>query len=186
MYLSRYLSELGFPAQSPVQIATDNSGARDLSYNPEHHDRVKHVERRHFYIRELVEEKSVVVPFVSTHDNIADFFTKPLAGKNFYRLRNVIMNVTPEDRAHASLARRAERVRRRARRDCMACGGSGLVKDEDCFACEIEIDRVRRASRRVRFSCRSDAPSRDRVRRTGGCRKQHTSLPSSRVVAPLP
>ena len=81
VYLSRYLEELGFGAKSPLQIATDNSGARDLSYNPEHHDRVKHVERRHFHIRELVEQKMVVVPFVSTHDNIADFFTKPLASK---------------------------------------------------------------------------------------------------------
>ena len=30
VYLSRYLAELGFPAQSPLQIATDNSGARPV------------------------------------------------------------------------------------------------------------------------------------------------------------
>jgi hypothetical protein len=89
-----------------TQLATDNTCARDLSYNPEHHDRVKHgVERRHFFIRELVEEKRVVVPFVSTPANMADFFTKPLSSKTFFRLRNAIMNVLSEDRAHASLGR---------------------------------------------------------------------------------
>ena len=32
-------------------LGTDNKGARDTSYNPEHHSRMKHVERRHFYVR---------------------------------------------------------------------------------------------------------------------------------------
>ena len=64
VHLSRFLEELGLGAANPPQLATDNSGARDLSYNPEHHDRVKHVERRHFWIRELVEQQQLVVPFV--------------------------------------------------------------------------------------------------------------------------
>ena len=32
-------------------------------------------------------------PFVGTADNIADFFTKPLDAKAFFRFRNIIMNV---------------------------------------------------------------------------------------------
>ena len=35
----------------------------------------------------------VRVPFVNSHDNLADFFTKPLNAKNFFRLRDIIMNV---------------------------------------------------------------------------------------------
>jgi hypothetical protein len=93
VFLSRYLTELGYPSQSPTSLATDNEGARALSYNPEHHEKVKHVERRHFYIRELVEEQLLVVPYVNTHDNLADFLTKPLPGNSFYKLRNQIMNV---------------------------------------------------------------------------------------------
>ena len=33
------------------------------------------------------------VPFVKTVDNLADFFTKPLTSKNFYRMRDILMNV---------------------------------------------------------------------------------------------
>lgn len=93
VFISRFLDELGYGSDDPLRLATDNSGARDLSYNPEHHERVKHVERRHFFIRELVEEGLIVVPFVSTHDNLADFLTKPQSAKLFFRMRNAIMNV---------------------------------------------------------------------------------------------
>ena len=104
VYLADFLGELGYPAQSTVQLATDNSGARDLAYNPEHHEKVKHIERRHFYIRELVEEQRLVVPYVATSDNLADFFTKPLSAKSFYTNRNQIMNVPPERSRAARLA----------------------------------------------------------------------------------
>ena len=32
------------------------------------------------------------LPFVNTHENLADFFTKPLEPKKFFAFRNVIMN----------------------------------------------------------------------------------------------
>ena len=53
---------------------------------------MKHVARRHFYVRELVEEGTLRVSFVGTADNWADFFTKPLQGQHFFRMRAVIMN----------------------------------------------------------------------------------------------
>ena len=45
-------------------------------------------------IRECVENHRLRVPFVNSHDNLADFFTKPLNAKNFFRLRDIIMNIT--------------------------------------------------------------------------------------------
>ena len=79
-------------SSAPNPLGTDNEGARDLSYNPEHHDRTKHIQRRHFWIRETVEDMELCVPLVSTHDNYADFLTKPLAPKLFFALRALIMN----------------------------------------------------------------------------------------------
>ena len=64
-----------------------------MAYNPEHHQRVKHIERRHFYLRELVEDLRITVPYVATADNLADFFTKPLKGKQFFAMRDILMNV---------------------------------------------------------------------------------------------
>ena len=58
------------------------------------HSRTKHIDRRHFYVREAVEEFKITVPFVATADNMADFFTKPLRpAAFFFEFRNKIMNV---------------------------------------------------------------------------------------------
>jgi len=73
--------------KAPTVLTTDNKAARDSSYNPEHHDRSKHIERRHFYIRDMVEAQEIVVPLVNTQFNDADFFTKPLPPKRFKFLR---------------------------------------------------------------------------------------------------
>ena len=77
----------------PTNLSTDNQGARDLSYNPEHHSRTKHVARRHFFVRDMVEAFEVNVPFVGTKDNAADFLTKPMKSvKQFEKLRALVMN----------------------------------------------------------------------------------------------
>ena len=92
VYLRALFAEVGLVDPDPTAVGMDNTAARQLSYNPEHHARVKHIERRHFFIREAVEDLRIRVPFVSTADNLADFFTKPLPGKAFFPLRDKIMN----------------------------------------------------------------------------------------------
>ena len=96
VYLDRFLSELGFKdVDEPIRLSLDNKAAIDSSYNPENHSRTKHIDRRHYFIRELVEMNRIVVPFVSSVDNLADFFTKPIKPVRFFELRNKIMNVPP-------------------------------------------------------------------------------------------
>ena len=54
---------------------------------------MKHVQRRHFYVRDMVETFELEVPFVRTADNIADFFTKPMkTASQFNAMRKLIMN----------------------------------------------------------------------------------------------
>ena len=77
----------------PTNTSTDNKGAHDLSYNPEFHARSKHIKRRHFYVRDMVEAHELVVPLVKTDDNPADFFTKPMSPDKFFKFRDIIMNV---------------------------------------------------------------------------------------------
>ena len=99
IYYRKLLSGLDSSAvASPTPLSCDNKGARDLAYNPEHHDRTKHVARRHFFVRDLVEQLELVVPYVPSADNIADFLTKPLNAKAFLKLRARVMN---ERAAHA-------------------------------------------------------------------------------------
>ena len=65
----------------------------DVAYNPEHHNKTKHVARRHFFVPDMVEQFEVV-PFVKTVDNIADFLTKTFESvPKLFAMRNEIMNV---------------------------------------------------------------------------------------------
>ena len=59
---------------APTNTSTDNKGAHDLSYNPEFHARSKHIKRRHFYVRDMVEAHELVVPLIKTDVNPAAFF----------------------------------------------------------------------------------------------------------------
>ena len=58
---------------------------------------MKHIARRHFFVRECVENLMLRVPYVNTVDNEADLFTKVLAPRVFYPLRDAVMNVSRED-----------------------------------------------------------------------------------------
>ena len=93
VYLREFLRELGFGGKTPMKLYCDNQGAIDLAYNPEHHQKTKHIDRHHFYVRELVERGQLEVPYVKMAENLADFFTNPLAVKTFRAMRDKIMNM---------------------------------------------------------------------------------------------
>jgi hypothetical protein len=121
VYLKRLLEDLKMHPGDAVAVSGDNQAAIALAYNPENHDKVKHVERRHFFIREKVEEGLLSVPYVRTVDNIADFFTKSLPKETFFSMRDQIMNCD----AHSSKEQRAC-VARGARFQMRAAHGMAL------------------------------------------------------------
>ena len=105
VYLDTFLSELQLKVEgdAPPVVYGDNRGANDLAYNSEHHQRTKHIDRRYFWVRELVENMKLSVAYVNTVDNLADFLTKPLPSKTFFHMRDRIMNVPRDARLGASL-----------------------------------------------------------------------------------
>ena len=103
VYLRKFVNGLEpRSAELPTLLRTDNKAARDLSYNPEQHQKTKHIARRHFFVRDMVESFELQVPLVGTADNCSDFFTKALDSKSFFRFRNVLMNL-PKPQPEAAL-----------------------------------------------------------------------------------
>ena len=54
------------------------------------HSRTKHIDIRHHFIRELVENKCIVLEHVGTNDQLVDLFTKPLDATRFHVLSRSI------------------------------------------------------------------------------------------------
>ena len=48
-----------------------------------HYSRTKHIEIRHYFIREKVTEGHIKLAFVPTNEEAANGLTKPLAGEAF-------------------------------------------------------------------------------------------------------
>ena len=82
-WLEALLRELGIGLKSTPTLWCDNLGATYLSANPVFHARTKHVEVDFHFVREKVAQGRLQVQFISTHDQIADIFTKPLAADRF-------------------------------------------------------------------------------------------------------
>ena len=71
-------------------VYCDNTSAINISKNPVQHSRTKHIDIRHHFIRELVENKSVVIEHVATDMQLADIFTKALDASRFISLRKAL------------------------------------------------------------------------------------------------
>eukprot|EP00965_Chrysotila_dentata_P255046 6212081-Pleurochrysis_carterae.AAC.5 len=120
VYLRSLFGELGAAQSEPTQLHVDNKAAIDLPYNPEHHSRTKHIDRRPFFVRENVENLQITVPFVRSVDNLADFFAKPLPPRLFFPMRDVVMDnsvgyntKTCTHASHAARQRHRDATRRR-------------------------------------------------------------------------
>ena len=70
-----------------VPIKCDNTSAINISKNPVQHSRTKHIEIRHHFLRDHAQKGDITLEFVSTKDQLADIFTKPLNEEQFVDIR---------------------------------------------------------------------------------------------------
>jgi histone deacetylase 1/2 len=83
IWLQYLLTDLQIPSISAPIIWCDNLGATYLSTNPIFHARTKHVEVDYLFVRDSVVKKKIQISFISSHDQLADAFTKPLLTASF-------------------------------------------------------------------------------------------------------
>jgi len=76
---------------TPLRMFSDNKSAIDMARNDTHHQRSKHIDLRHHFIREQIQAGTIAVQWVNTHDQLADIFTKPLTPMPFIRIRDELV-----------------------------------------------------------------------------------------------
>jgi hypothetical protein len=73
-----------------VPIMCDNTSAISVAKNSVFHKRMRHLERRHHFLRDLVEKGDNEMRYKDTVRQLVDIFTKPLDASHFADLRGEI------------------------------------------------------------------------------------------------
>jgi hypothetical protein len=73
---------------SKVPLLCDNESAIRLADNPVEHSRIKHIYIRHHFLRDHQQKGDIDIYHISTENQLADIFTKPLDETTFCRVRS--------------------------------------------------------------------------------------------------
>ncbi|KAI0999722.1 hypothetical protein K3495_g8475 [Podosphaera aphanis] len=86
-WMEKIASDIGITLKNPPRLHIDNESAIELTRTTKLHKRAKHIEIRHFYIRDdMALQKRLKVQFTPSTEQIADIFTKQLPKDQFAKL----------------------------------------------------------------------------------------------------
>ena len=87
LWLRQLLTDIGMKPEKATVLHCDNKSAIALASNDKHHQRTKHINVRHHFIRQLVEEGTILLSWVPSEEQLADILTKPLGPTIFKRIK---------------------------------------------------------------------------------------------------
>jgi hypothetical protein len=92
VWLRRFLGDIGHNRHESTALYVDNQSAIAMITGTRGTDeRRKHIDVKHHYIKELVENGVINVKWIPSGENIADMFTKALGIKVYVNLRDKMM-----------------------------------------------------------------------------------------------
>ena len=92
MWTISILTELKQKVHTPVTIYVDNQSAIKISENDTSHHRTKHIDIRHHFVRNLINDKIITLKYIQTSEQRADIFTKALTPQTFIKLRDMLQH----------------------------------------------------------------------------------------------
>ena len=87
VWFKQLLSGMKEEIKDPIVIFCDNTSAINISKNRVMHTKTKHIVIKYHFMRELVQEKEVILEYVNTKEQIVYIFTKKLPKDEFLYLR---------------------------------------------------------------------------------------------------
>ena len=88
IWMARFLQELGKEIRKPIKFYCDNQSTISMKNNQFFHNMSKHIDIRHHFIRDLVQQEFLFFEFCKSEDQLADIFTKALPKDRLKKLRS--------------------------------------------------------------------------------------------------
>ncbi|KAA0055540.1 putative mitochondrial protein [Cucumis melo var. makuwa] len=76
IWLHKVLSDLHQDCEVPMKLFSDNKATISIANNPIQHDRTKHVEIDKHFIKEILNNGSICIPYIPSNQQVADVPTK--------------------------------------------------------------------------------------------------------------
>jgi len=76
LWIKELLKELRYLIDTEIKMYCDNKAAIVIANNSVQHDRTKHVEADKHFIKQKLNEKTMIFPFVKSKDQLTDILTK--------------------------------------------------------------------------------------------------------------
>jgi hypothetical protein len=92
LFIKQVLEFLGVQVVLPIEIMVDNIGAIFLANNYTMSQRTRHIDIRYHFVREYIEDGTVIIKFVRSEDNDADIFTKNLGTQLYHKHSSKFMD----------------------------------------------------------------------------------------------
>jgi hypothetical protein len=77
IYLRNLMADIGIPQKGPMTIREDNQTTIKLVEDETSHKRTKYIAMKYHYSKEQQDIDTILISYISSEDNLADFFTKP-------------------------------------------------------------------------------------------------------------
>jgi hypothetical protein len=95
VWFQRLCSSIGL-VQQAMRLDCDSQSEIFLEKNPSYHSKTKHIDVQYHFVRDMVEEKKVLLEKVDTLKNVVDSLTKSMSTEKFSWCR-VTMGISVVD-----------------------------------------------------------------------------------------
>jgi len=89
IWLRSLVDNLGLKQDITV-VYCDSQNVIHLSRNQMYHERIKHIDVRYHFLREIISQGNIIVKKIGTFDNVADMFTKLIPISIFQHCLDII------------------------------------------------------------------------------------------------
>lgn len=94
IWIRRVLEWLGVP-QRPTKLYQDNTSTITMVHmgRGSSGSHTKHIDIRYFFVKQFVDDHTIVIDHLAREHMLADFFASPRTGQTFRRMRNLLLGM---------------------------------------------------------------------------------------------